>query len=214
MITQEMIAQLKGKVENDTKKEFTVPELIDEIVSRYHAKELTMIREIREEMDAYETDHNTSSGLFKKTQVMDARIQDIFQEFYALSSELKHHFEKEEREVFPLMVASYDMVEGASDRSDRGAGMDSQEENRGGKLFLQREFQGHDPALLREIQRLEKEHGQTEEHIQEIIRLSDHYGYKARDVRLASIYQKMQICFADLSEHREREEMELSERDW
>ena len=180
MITQEMIAQLKGKMENDTKKEFTVPELIDEIVSRYHAKELTMIREIREEMDAYETDRNTSSGLFKKTQVMDARIQDIFQEFYALSSELKHHFEKEEGEVFPLMVASYDMIEGTSDRSDRGAGMDSQEENRGGKLSLQREFQGHDPALLREIQRLEKEHGQTEEHIQEIIRLSDHYGYQAQ----------------------------------
>jgi len=93
MITQEMLQQLKAQYASvEEEQEQTVSELIEDIKLRYHETEIAMLDKIQAMMEECPKDLEG-----------DELVQDLMGAFRHLAYDLRHHFEKEEYDVFPMM---------------------------------------------------------------------------------------------------------------
>lgn len=92
MIVQKFtLKNLKQEAEEQTKqqlqkKQASIPEMIDTIIETYHKPELKLMAEIEQDFG-----ENPSSS-------------DIYDRFERLRQALEAHFEKEEKEIFPIMT--------------------------------------------------------------------------------------------------------------
>ncbi|WP_027438493.1 hemerythrin domain-containing protein [Lachnospira multipara] len=97
MISKEMIEDLKKRVDKEALvSNMSVSELIYDIRTKHHKKELELMDFIIEDIKNYE----------KRNPQLDDKISETFGEFKRMTFELKRHFEKEEFEVFPMMIMS------------------------------------------------------------------------------------------------------------
>lgn len=95
MISKEMIEDLKQRVDKEAlAANMSVSELIYDIRTKHHKKELELMDFISSDIKNYE----------KINTDLDDKLWEIFGEFKRMSFELKGHFEKEELEVFPMMI--------------------------------------------------------------------------------------------------------------
>jgi len=95
MITKEMIENLRQRVDKEALlANMSVSELIYDIRTKHHKKELELMDFIIEDIKSYE----------KRNPQLDDKISETFGEFKRMTFELKRHFEKEEFEVFPMMI--------------------------------------------------------------------------------------------------------------
>lgn len=91
MIVQKFtLKNLKQEAEEQTKRQLgkeqaSIPEMIDYIIETYHKPELELMAQIEQDFG-----ESRSSG-------------DIYSLFERLKQALEEHFEKEEKEIFPLM---------------------------------------------------------------------------------------------------------------
>lgn len=97
MISKEMIEDLKQRVNKETLvSDMSVSELIYDIRTKHHKKELALMEFLISDIRDYES--NISE--------IDDKLSGVFGEFKRMTIELKRHFEKEELEVFPMMIMS------------------------------------------------------------------------------------------------------------
>lgn len=97
MISKEMIEDLKQRVDKEALvSDMSVSELIYDIRTKHHKKELALMEFLISDIRDYESN---ISGI-------DDKLSGVFGEFKRMTIELKRHFEKEELEVFPMMIMS------------------------------------------------------------------------------------------------------------
>lgn len=97
MISKEMIEDLKQRVNKEALvSDMSVSELIYDIRTKHHKKELALMEFLISDIRDYES--NISE--------IDDKLSGVFGEFKRMTIELKRHFEKEELEVFPMMIMS------------------------------------------------------------------------------------------------------------
>lgn len=97
MISKEMIEDLKQRVDKEALvSNMSVSELIYDIRTKHHKKELALMEFLISDIRDYES--NISE--------IDDKLSGVFGEFKRMTIELKRHFEKEELEVFPMMIMS------------------------------------------------------------------------------------------------------------
>lgn len=97
MISKDMIEDLKQRVDKEALvSNMSVSELIYDIRTKHHKKELALMEFLISDIRDYESN---ISGI-------DDKLSGVFGEFKRMTIELKRHFEKEELEVFPMMIMS------------------------------------------------------------------------------------------------------------
>lgn len=97
MISKEMIEDLKQRVDKEALvSNMSVSELIYDIRTKHYKKELALMEFLISDIRDYES--NISE--------IDDKLSGVFGEFKRMTIELKRHFEKEELEVFPMMIMS------------------------------------------------------------------------------------------------------------